>query len=363
VKVISLVGARPQIIKEAVVQEELRKQGIEEVLVHSGQHYDYEMSDVFFKVLKMKQPDYNLGVGSGSHAEITGKTMIRFEQVLMKEKPDVTLVYGDTDTTVAGALASAKLKIPVAHIEAGLRQKSHSMPEEINRKVTDHVSDLLFAPSQLAVENLAREDITEGVYFVGDVMYDLFLKMKPHFNYSLIDELSLKEDNYVVATIHRDFNTDDPVRLKWILENLQELSKQIRVVFSMHPRTRKRVKEFGLEDMLMGLDVLQPLDYLNLMGLVMHCAFVTTDSGGLQKEAYFCGKRALVIMPDTGWRELVDIGWNVLVDLDDSLELNVVDDILTSLDEEKLVRIYGAGDAGYKIMEILLDGKSLARSW
>jgi len=312
-KVVSLIGARPQIIKEAVVQEQLQKHEIEEVLVHSGQHYDYDMSDVFFEVLKVREPDYNLEVGSGTHAEITGRTMIAFEQVVMKEKPDVILVYGDTDTTVAGALVGAKLKIPVAHVEAGIRQQPNNMPEEINRRVTDHVSDLLFAPSRLAMENLAREGVTKGVYFVGDVMYDLFLKMKPHFDYSVIDELSLQEGNYVVVTIHRGFNTDDPIRLKWILDGLRELSKQLRVVFPMHPRTKKRIQEFGFGHVLEGMDVIQPLDYLKLMGLVMHSAFVITDSGGLQKETYFCKKRALVVMPDTGWRELVDTNRNVLV--------------------------------------------------
>ena len=351
-KVISLVGARPQIIKEAVVQEQLEKSGIQEILVHSGQHYDHDMSDIFFRVLKIKQPDYNLGVGSGTHGQITGKTIMAFEEVVMKEKPDVVLVYGDTDTTLAGALVGAKLKIPVAHVEAGIRQEPRDMPEEINRKVTDHVSDLLFAPSQLAVENLAREGVTEGVYFVGDVMYDLFLKMKPHFNYSVIHELSLGEGGYVVATIHRDFNTDDPVRLKWILENLQELSKQLRVVFPMHPRTRKRVKEFGLEDMLTGLDVIRPLDYLSLMGLVMHCAFVVTDSGGLQKEAYFCGKRALIVMPDTGWRELVDIGWNVLVN-SVGAPFVPVGELIGSNDKEPFfIQVYGEGNASSLIADV-----------
>ena len=294
------------------MQEQLQKHGVQEVLVHSGQHYDYDMSDVFFRVLKMKQPDYNLEVGSGTHAEITGRTMIAFEQVVMKEKPDVILVYGDTDTTVAGALVGAKLKIPVAHVEAGLRHEPRNTPEEINRRVTDRVSDLLFAPSRLAVENLAREGITGGVYFVGDVMYDLFLKMKPHFDYSVIERLSLNENQYLVVTIHRDFNTDDPDKLRHILENLNRLSSQYRVVFPMHPRTKKRVQQFGFEDALEGVDVIQPLDYLKLMGLVMHSAFVITDSGRLQKEAYSSWKRVLVTMPDTGWRELVDEGWNVL---------------------------------------------------
>jgi len=347
-KVVSLVGARPQIIEEAVVQEQLQKHEIEEVLVHSGQHYDYDMSDVFFKVLKIRKPDYNLGVGSGTHAEITGRTMIAFEQVVMKEKPDVILVYGDTDTTVAGALVGAKLKVPVAHVEAGIRQQPHNMPEEINRRVTDHVSDLLFAPSQLAVENLTREGVTNGVHFVGDVMYDLFLKMKPHFDYSVIDELSLQEGNYVVVTIHRDFNTDDPVRLKWILDSLRELSKQLRVVFSMHPGTKKRIQQFGFGHVLEGMDVIQPLDYLKLMGLVMHSAFVITDSGGLQKETYFCGKRTLVVMPDTGWRELVDTGWNVLVDkgfFDKGFSCS-----MTSKD---LFGFYGKGDASCRVVQVL----------
>jgi len=304
-------------------------------------------------VLKIREPDYSLGVGSGTHGEITGRTMIAFEQVAMKEKPDVILVYGDTDTTVAGALVGAKLKIPVAHVEAGIRQEPHNMPEEINRKVTDHVSDLLFAPSRLAVENLAREGITEGVYFVGDVMYDLFLKMKPHFDYSAIDELSLQEGNYVVVTIHRDFNTDDPVRLKWILDGLRELSKQLRVVFPMHPRTKKRVQQFGFEDALEGVDVIQPLDYLKLMGLVMQSAFVITDSGGLQKETYFCGKRALVVMPDTGWRELVDIGWNVLVyPVNDTFNV-LWESVDAKVIENALCYVYGAGNASALIADLL----------
>jgi len=335
------------------VQEVSGYQVSSSTLVHSGQHYDYDMSDVFFKVLKIREPDYNLGVGSGSHGEMTGRTMIAFEQVVMKEKPDVILVYGDTDTTVAGALVGAKLKIPVAHVEAGIRQEPHTMPEEINRKVTDHVSDLLFAPSQLAVENLTREGVTKGVYFVGDVMYDLFLKMKPHFDYSVIDELSLQEGNYVVVTIHRDFNTDDPIRLKWILDGLRELSKQLRVVFPMHPRTKKRIQQFGFEDALEGVDVIQPLDYLKLMGLVMHSAFVITDSGGLQKETYFCGKRALVVMPDTGWRELVEVGWNVLVyPVNDAFNV-LWESVDAKVIENALCYVYGEGNASALIADVL----------
>jgi len=201
------------------------------------------MSDVFVRTLGMRQPKYNLGVGSGTHAQITGKIILGFEPIVLEEKPDVILVYGDTDTTIAGALVGAKLKIPVAHVEAGMRTNSKGVPEEINAILTDHVSTYLFAPSLLAVQNLARENIVDGVYFVGDIMYDLFLRMQPYFNYSILDKLDLQDNNYIVATIHRDYNTDDPTRLQWILTSLQNLP--MRVVMPLHPRTRKRIQEFG----------------------------------------------------------------------------------------------------------------------
>ena len=349
-KILSLVGARPQFIKEAVLHEEFQKEGIREVLVHSGQHYDFNMSDVFFKVLKIRKPDYNLNVGSGKHGEMTGKIMIRFEEVVLEEKPDVIIVYGDTNTTMAGALVGAKLKIPVAHVEAGLRQEPKDMPEEINRVVTDHVSKYLFCPSRLAVENLKKEGIKEGVYFTGDVMYDLFLKMKPYFDYSIIDELKLKEDEYIVVTLHRDFNVDNPKKLKRILENLVKLSNEFVVVFPIHPRTRKRVKEFGYEEMLGKLKVIDPVDYLRMMALVEKCKFVITDSGGLQKEAYFAGKRAVVVMPDTAWRELINIGWNYLSD--DSHILKVGN--FPNFPKANINNVYGSGDAGEKICKILV---------
>jgi len=199
-KIISLIGARPQIIKEGILNQEFEKEGIEEILVHSGQHYDFNMSDVFFKVLNIRKADYNLGIGSGTHAEMTGKTMIEFEKVVLKERPDIILVYGDTNTTLTGALVGAKLKIPVAHVEAGIRQEPKDMPEEINRVLTDHVSRYLFCPSKLAVDNLKKENITKGVYFTGDIMYDLFLKMKPHFDERITNKLNLEENRYIVTT-------------------------------------------------------------------------------------------------------------------------------------------------------------------
>jgi len=347
-KVATIVGARPQFIKEAVVGEKLRKAGFEHVLIHTGQHYDYNMSEVFFKSLEIKDPDYNLEVGSGSHAVQTGLTMIRLEEVVLREKPDVVLVYGDTNATVAGALVAAKLKIPVAHVEAGMRQEPRDMPEEINRVLTDRISTILFCPSQTAVKNLKKEGMEKGVWFTGDVMYDLFLKMEKHFDYSLAEQLDLEEDGYVVVTIHRDFNTDNKERLEEILKQLNITVKDKRVIFPIHPRTRRRVKEFGLENHLENLDIIDPLDYLSMMGLVEHSWKVITDSGGLQKESYFAGKQAIVVMPDTGWVELVQKRINALS------EPEQISNVLFSGSVNQFEKgIYGLGDAGARIAAIL----------
>ena len=349
-KILSLVGARPQFIKEAAVYEKLKESGIKEILVHSGQHYDFNMSDVFFKVLNIKEPDYNLEVGSSTHGKMTGQIMIKFEEVVLKEKPDIILVYGDTNTTMAGALVGAKLKIPVAHIEAGIRQEPKDMPEEINRVVTDHVSKYLFTPSKLASENLKKEGIENGVYFTGDVMYDVFLKMRPLFNLDAYKKYGLKPENYIVVTIHRDFNTDDPEKLKAILQNLEEIAKEIEVIFPVHPRTRKRIKEYGFGEIVNKVELIEPVDYLEMMGLVMASKAVITDSGGLQKEAYFCGKRAVVVMPDTGWRELVKAGWNIL-----STPENIKENLEKILEKSsrEISSLYGDGNAAEKVVSIL----------
>jgi len=353
-RVLSLVGARPQIIKEAVLHLEFRKRGIREILVHSGQHYDYNMSDVFFEVLGIRKPDYNLGVGSDTHARMTARIMMAFEEVLLKERPDVVIVYGDTNTTLAGALTAAKLKIPVAHVEAGIRQKPKDMPEEINRVITDRVSTLLFAPSKLAVENLKKEGIEEGVHFTGDVMYDLFLMMRDRFDFSIVRKLGLKENDYVVVTIHRDFNTDDPSNLSSIIYQLEKIARDMRVIFPIHPRTRKRLKEFGLEERIKRVEIIDPLDYLSMMGLICRSKAVITDSGGLQKEAYFCKKRAVVVMPDTGWRELIEMGWNVL-SKPGSISQNFVE--LLSKRREHIEEIYGNGKSRKKIVNFINNMK------
>jgi UDP-N-acetylglucosamine 2-epimerase len=318
------------------------------VLVNTGQHYDANMSDVFIEGLSIKTPDYNLGVGSGSHAYQTATTMLRLEKVVLKERPDMIMVYGDTNATVAGALVASKLKIPFAHVEAGLRQHPKDMPEEINRVVTDHISSLLFCPTEKAIDNLEKEGITKGVHFVGDVMYDLFVKMRESLDIStILANYSLVRKKYILATLHRDFNTDDRSRLKNILEAMNEVSKKIKVVLPIHPRTRKAISVNGFEDLIKDIMILDPLSYSDMISLLIGSKRVITDSGGLQKEAYFAGVPALVMMPDTGWIELVEAGWNVLVDADKDL---IID---KAFSHEPPVNapenLYGDGRAGEKI--------------
>jgi UDP-N-acetylglucosamine 2-epimerase (non-hydrolysing) len=347
-KVISLTGARPQYIKESVLNYEFKKRGIAEILVNSGQHYDFNMSDIFFKSLKITKPKYNLKVGSGKHGEMTGKIMIEFEKIVEKEKPDVIVVYGDTNTTLAGALVAAKLKIPLAHVEAGLRMKPKNMPEEINRVATDHMANFLFTPSKLCSSNLKREGITKGVFFTGDVTYDLFLHMKKMFNINAYKKYGLVEETYAVLTMHRDYNVDLKQKLKDFLVAFQQINKDIPIIFPIHPRTRKRIIDFGLDKYIEKIKIIEPIEYFELMGLVSKSKFVITDSGGLQKEAYFAGKPGLVIMPDTGWVELLKSGTNTLCN-----ENNLVSKAAKIVSKEVPKGLYGIGNAGKKIAKIL----------
>ena len=347
-KVVSLIGARPQFIKEAVLNKEFKKRGIEEIIVNSGQHYDYNMADIFFETLGIGSPDYNLEVGSGLHGEMTAKIMTEFEKLMLDIKPDVILVYGDTNTTLAGALVGAKLKIDVAHVEAGIRMLPKDMPEEINRVLTDRISTYLFCPTKGSVENLKKEGITEGVYFTGDVTYDLYLQMKDKFDYSLYEKLDLEEGEYSVVTVHRDYNVDDEEKLKKILGSLNEVSKESRIVFPMHPRTKKMIEKFKLESMIEGLDILEPIDYLSLMGLIEKCKNVITDSGGLQRESYYMEKPAFLLMPDPAWHELVEEKMNFLCTPE-----NLVETIERENDCKYMPYIQGKGDAGERIVKIL----------
>jgi UDP-GlcNAc3NAcA epimerase len=348
-KIMSLVGARPQYVKEAALNQVFKKHKIKEILVDSGQHYDYNMAGAFFKTLGISKPQYNLGVGSGKHGEMTGKIMTEFEKVAEKERPDIILVFGDTNTTLAGALVAAKLKIKLGHIEAGLRSVPKDMPEQINRVVTDHVSDFLFAPSKHSIENLKKEGITKNVYFSGDTTYDVFLKMKSKFNLKMNDKLKLEENSYVVVTLHRDYNVDNKIKLKNILEDLNEINKENKIVFPMHPRTRKRIETFQLSKYIKELLILEPLEYFDLMGLVSKSFKVVTDSGGLQKEAYFSGKHGVTIRPDTEWPELIESGNNLLCN-----ENNLLKQFHKVRNTHIKKGVYGNGDSGEKIVKILL---------
>lgn len=353
-KTVSLVGARPQFIKEAVLNEVVRTTGAwEHILVHSGQHYDANMSDVFFEELRMPAPKYNLNIGSGRHGAMTAEVLRKFEEVLIEETPDVVIVYGDTNTTLAGALAAVKLKVPVAHIEAGLRQEPKNMPEEINRMLADRISRHLFCCSTLGVWNLKQEGIVEGVVNVGDIMYDLFLRMRGRFNKDKMEQFALKTNRFVLLTLHRDFNVDRKDVLTSILSTIKkaELDNGYDILFPMHPRTRARIETFGLGSYIENWKLVEPIGYLEMMGLLEESAFVITDSGGLQKEAWYAGKRAAVVMPDTSWRELLDCGWNLLMPTNNKQGNNILSDIVSAMPCPS--GIYGAGNAAQTIIETI----------
>jgi len=315
-KFVSIVGARPQFIKCAPVSRELRKNHIE-ILVHTGQHYDAEMSEIFFTELHIPQPDYYLGVGSGTHAKQTGEILMRIEKVLQKEQPDYVIVYGDTNSTLAGALAAAKLDIPVAHVEAGLRSFDRTMPEEINRVLTDHLSDLLFCPTQTAVDNLQREGIARGIHLVGDVMADAleYNKEIAQKQSVIIDKLQLIPKHYFVLTVHRPANTDNRAHMENIICALGEA--EIPVVFPVHPRTKKALKHYGMLDGIpANIIAIDPLGYLDMLKLMCNASKILTDSGGIQKEAFLLGVPCITLRPVTEWIETVDSGWNILAGVD-----------------------------------------------
>lgn len=317
-KIVSVVGARPQFIKAAAVSRVLRAtEGVKEILVHTGQHYDANMSDVFFEELEIPRPDYNLGIGSGTHGAQTGKMLEAIEKVLLEEKPDWVLVYGDTNSTLAGALAAVKLHIPVAHVEAGLRSFNRHMPEEINRVLTDHASDLLFAPTKSAVINLRHEGIPEErIKLVGDVMFDaaLFYGKRAERQSQILNKLDLKPKGYVLATVHRAENTDDPVRLKVIFDALCEIAGEIKVVLPLHPRTREALIKSGMYDKVAsGIYLTEPVGYLDMVMLEKNARLIATDSGGVQKEAFFYHVPCVTLREETRWVELVELGWNRVI--------------------------------------------------
>jgi UDP-N-acetylglucosamine 2-epimerase len=311
VRIVTIVGARPQFVKAAPVSRCLRQKH-QEILVHTGQHYDYQMSGVFFDGLDLPQPDVNLGVGSGSHGAQTGGMLKAIEELLIAERPDGLLIYGDTNSTLAGALAASKLGIPIAHVEAGLRSFNRAMPEEINRVVADHLSAALLCPSDTAIRNLAAEGVTAGVALVGDVMLDVLHwarernRLRPP---AILDQLGLREKEYVLATVHRSENTDHAGRLRSILEGFQGLDET--VVFPVHPRTRKVICQMEI-DLGPHCCLIEPVGYLDMVALLESARVALTDSGGLQKEAYWVSTPCVTLRDETEWVETVSSGWNVL---------------------------------------------------
>lgn len=317
-KIVTVVGARPQFIKAATVSRALAAiDGFTELIVHTGQHYDANMSDVFFEELDIPAPARHLGIGSGTHGAQTGRMLEAVEAVLLEERPDLLLVYGDTNSTLAGALAATKLHIPVAHVEAGLRSFNRRMPEEVNRVLTDHIGMMLFAPTRTAMTNLAAEGIDENrSYLVGDVMFDaaVFYADKAERESTVLDELGLKEDEYILATAHRAENTDDPVRLDAIFTGLAEAASDLPIVMPLHPRTQAALRNDGtLGDALDRIHVIPPAGYLDMVTLESHARLIVTDSGGVQKEAFFYRVPCMTLREETEWVELVELGWNRLV--------------------------------------------------
>jgi len=311
--ILTVVGARPQFIKAAAVSRAIRaRDSMSEIMVHTGQHFDANMSDVFFDELEIAPPAHHLGIGGGGHGRMTGRMLEGIEEILEAGRPDWVLIYGDTNSTIAGALAAAKLHIPVAHVEAGLRSFNKRMPEEINRILTDHVSTLLFCPTQTAVDNLANEGITAGVHHVGDVMYDATLdaRAKARETSDIVARLQLEPGKYVLSTVHRAENTDSRDTLVAVLDHLKAKAAEMPVVLPLHPRTAGAAKKHGLN--FDGLTVIDPVGYLDMAALLDGCAEVLTDSGGVQKEAYFHRKPCTTLRDETEWVETIEAGWNRL---------------------------------------------------
>lgn len=360
-KLVTIVGARPQFIKAAAFSNKFRgnKNNIE-ILVHTGQHYDKNMSDVFFEELGIPVPDYNLEVGSGSHGQQTGRMLEKIEEILLKENPDGVLLYGDTNSTLAGALAASKLLIPVFHVEAGLRSYDMKMPEEQNRVLTDHLSSLLFCPTQTAVNNLKTENIVEGVYNVGDIMLDsvianLKIAEKKYCDNSWINELNLNDFNekrldsgFYLATIHRPINTDNHDNLKTIIMALNELNRV--VLMPLHPRTKKQLDVLKLNTN--NIIFVDPVGYLLMLYLIKKSHMVITDSGGLQKEAYFLTKNITTLRDETEWVETLKDEWNVLVKIEQNA---IIKNVMRKPQNKKQEVFFGEGNAAFNILNIIAD--------
>lgn len=348
-KIVTILGARPQFIKAAAVSS-VFADFFEEIIVHTGQHYDANMSDVFFDELGIPHPKYHLNVGSGSHGAMTGAMLVAIEEVLLEEEPDYVMVYGDTNSTLAGALAASKLLIPVIHVEAGLRSFNMSMPEEQNRILTDHISNLLFVPTQTAIDNLVREGITKGVHNVGDVMFDGIL----HFSKiaaeksEILAQLGVSENAYLLCTIHRAENTNDISRLKGIVKGLNDSKEQI--ILPLHPRTQKYLNDYEIA-LGANIRVIEPVGYLDMVRLETGAKKIVTDSGGVQKEAFFLGKPCITMRDETEWVETVENGWNVIVGADAEKITRAINSFDPTLERKSY---FGNGTAARQMADLIL---------
>lgn len=358
-KIVTVVGARPQFIKAAAFSRILNNHNlsadkrIEEVIIHTGQHFDQKMSDVFFSELNIPKPHINLGIASLSHGAMTGSMLASIEEILLQQKPDLLLIYGDTNSTLAGALAASKLHIPIAHVEAGLRSFNNKMPEEINRIISDRISALLFCPTEAAVENLKSEGITDGVLCTGDIMLDVtnFFRNRAEESISL-EDWGVEKDQYNLATIHRAENTDSIERLTSILKALNTISSYKRVILPIHPRTRKLVSSYHLDHLLDKLIVIEPVSYLEMTKLQMHANQILTDSGGVQKEAFFHKIPCITLRDETEWVETVELGWNVIVGANE-------DRIVNAYENKKNptygVNPFGKGNAAHNMLNSIKE--------
>ena len=363
-KLVTIIGARPQFIKAAVLSRAIKKwnhkhfnKEINEIIIHTGQHYDKNMSEIFFEEMHIPKPKYNLHTSGGNHGEMTGQMMIKIEEVLLKENPDVVLVYGDTNSTLAGALVASKMHIPIAHVEAGLRSFNMNMPEEINRILTDRVSKILFCPTENACLNLKQEGYNSFnivIENVGDVMYDAALFYKKIANPTLnIVNLVNKNESFYLATIHRAENTDNINKLRNIVKSLNEIGEKTKIVLPIHPRTKKIIEDNNISTI--NIELLNPVGYFDMLFLLENCQGVFTDSGGLQKEAYFFNKACVTMREQTEWTELVDNNFNILVGADCNKILGAIK-FFKDFKADFSLKLYGDGNAGEKIIKSLVEG-------
>jgi UDP-GlcNAc3NAcA epimerase len=362
-KIATFLGARPQFIKAAVLSRLIQQSNdVEECLVHTGQHYDYGMSDIFFEELNIPHPDHQLSIGSGSHGVQTGQMLIEAERIIEEEKPDIVLVYGDTNSTLAGALAASKMNVPIAHVESGLRSFDKTMPEEVNRIMTDHVSRFLFCPTQTAVDNLKNEGITDHVYQVGDIMFDA-LKYYTSADKipETIESLNILPKEYALCTLHRAGNTDDISRFRQLWTALKEVSERIPIILPLHPRTRNVISKVGLS-FSDNMHIIEPVGYREMLQLERFARIILTDSGGVQREAYMHSVPCLTLRDQTEWIETVESGWNQVVGVDPEKIGNGLDHFLTNGAPVEWKPLYGDGDAGEQILEILTKEKSFNKT-